>query len=174
MKKLLSKKELNYLASVEVKAGMMPAEPLAEMAKVLGKGGKLQNNTLYKLLNKLYSPYYKEPLDNYADEEENYSLRDIIDGLEDDNYDTEATILEALERKDKDALKPLVFIWKNQKKEGSLHPYLGYVRSYLGDRRYFINTQKNFNRKIGMCPEIEAVMKLMSQKDRQVIESIIE
>jgi hypothetical protein len=171
MKEVLSKKELNYLASV---AGMMPEKPIPEMAKLVGKGGELKNDTIYKLLVKEYGKYFEGPLEENADEEHNYSIEDIRDALTEDNNHTESAVLKALKTKDKDAFKPLVYIWKDSEKRGSLHSSLGQIRGYLSDRKSFIDSQKTFNRKIKMCPEIEKVLKLMSPKDKQVIESMLE
>jgi len=165
-KQILAVQDLNYLASV---AGMMPENPLAEMAKLVGPSGSLKNDTVSKMLKQFYQVREQD-----ADPEENYSIEDVMKGLENDNFHTEYAVLDVLSKKDKDSLKPMLLIWNEHQKRGELDEGLGQIRSFLVHRDWFLDFAKRRGARIKVTPQVQKIIDTMTNKDKTLINHLLD
>jgi hypothetical protein len=141
-------------------------DPIVEMAKLVKKGGALQNKDVENVMQKRYGSglFVDIPVD----------VSGILDALEEDNYHNEYALLQALKNKDKDAIKPLVFIMEDHIKRGSMDYSLQQIRDYFGDRDWYLNLLQEQKTNIKNTPLVKKVMKFMSKSDRDRITPFLE
>ena len=132
-------------------------DPIIEMAKLIKKGGMLQNPGVAEVMKKQYGSglFVDIPVD----------VDGILNALEEDNYHNEWSVLKALKEKDKDALRPLLFIWTEAIGRGSIDYGLQQIRDYLGNRDWYLNFLQEQKATIKNTSLIKKVMKVMSKKD---------
>lgn len=132
-------------------------DPIVEMAKLIGKGGKYANKDIEKVMKEEYGDYLfvEVPVD----------VKSILSALEADNYHNEYAILQALKDNDKDAVKPLIFIYGESVKAGGIDYGLQQLRDYFNNRDWYLGLLQEQKNTIKKTPVVSKALKLMSKKD---------
>lgn len=140
-------------------------DPIVEMAKLVGKGGSFANKEVEKVLRDRYGDglFVEVPVD----------VKRILTGLEAANYHEEYSILQALKEKDKDALKPLIYMIGSVK-NGDEDYGVTQLRYYLGNRDWYLGLLQKQKLTIKKTPIVQKILKLMSKKDVERLTPFLE
>ena len=128
-------------------------------ADLVGRGGRLSHKPTADFLAKAYG---------YKESKQDLNIRKIMDDLEDWNYHTEYSILEALMDGRKNDANILVQIAQEHLKIGSMPYDLSSLRSYISDRKRF---EKNVKMGLGISGKgapikfAEKIFKSMDKRD---------
>jgi len=131
---------------------------LQTLANWVDKGGKLAHKGFSQYLAKI----------GFKPQADTMTVKEALDTLEDWNYHTEYSILEALMKGNKKDADILTMIATEHKKIGSMPYDLASLRSYISDRKRF---EQNVKRGIaivgGPINYAEKVLKKMDKKDAE-------
>lgn len=145
---------------------------MQQLADLIGKGGKYSHKGFSQFIAREYG---------YKESKKDINVQNVLDDLEDWNYHTEYSILEALVNGNKKAVELLLDIAKAQAKAGHLPSDLGWMRSFLStkDKKKWVKMQQQLNArtdkpKMRLSSTGSKILKSIPQKEADMFLSIFE